>query len=250
MQKLLLLFLLLISVKAFSDNSLIDFINKTKYDQIYCGKNISNKEKKYIKNTATYAVDYCMTDNSLNTQYKTDFEQLLHKAQSQPEKYGFYIATAYMSGLGVERNTKLAGDWMQKSAKAGNTQATYAYYIFELEGGSETCNQQASTCIHTIYKELKKLNTAKAYEILSSYNPDPKTQCKYNKKAVELGSIDAYPAYVACYIESKNQPMTDAMHDKLTQIFSGPSTSLYTKAAAADLLGKKKEAELLYSVVQ
>ena len=250
MQKLLLLFLLLISVKVFSENSLVYFINKTKHDQIFCGKNISNKDEKYIQNTMTYAVNFCMTDNSLVTQYKSDFDQLLNKAQSQPEKYGFYVATAYMSGLGVERNVNLAGGWMKKSAQAGNAQATYAYYIFELEGGSEACNKQASICIQNIYEDLRKLNTAKAFEILSAYNPDPKMQCKYNKKSVELGSIDAYPAYVTCYQNLENKLMTKKMQERLSQIFSDPSTSIYTKAAAADLLGKKKEADLLYIVVQ
>lgn len=252
MKNIFFLFLLLISFKVLADNSLVDLIDKSKHDQIFCGKQLSKKENQYIKNNMAYALDYCISDQSLQRQYKDDFEQLLNQAEKNSKEYGFYVATAYMSGLGVEPNIKIAGDWMLKSSKAGNEKATYAYYIFELEGGSGACNQNENSCIEEIYQKLREINTAKSYEILSSYAYafDLEKKCQYIKKAVKLGSVDAYPAYVTCYQDLEKMPMTKQMRERLNQIFSDRTTSIYTKAAAADLLGKKKVADLLYRAVQ
>ena len=250
MKKILFLICIMVSFQSFSANAIVSLVDQLKYGQYFCDKTTSEKAKHYIENNTAHSLNFCMDNISDNKNYFDDFDALLAADKSNPKKYDYYIGSAYIYGLGVNPDLLTALSWMTKAMKLGNEKAEYAYFILLSSGASDACNKNSTKCFTVRKNKLEKLGTARAYEILASSSEQLSEQCKYNKKSVELGSIDAYPAYVACYIDSENKPMTDTMHDKLNQIFSDPSTSLYTKAAAADLLGKKKEAELLYSVVQ
>lgn len=251
MQKTIFLILIFFSINSFANNSIISFVDQLSYGQEYCAKNISVEAKQYIQKNMIHAIDYCIDeDQSNNPEYQRDLEKLFSQAKNDPKKYDYYIAYAYLAGLGVGPNLQLAGDWLEKSSQAGNEKAIYLYSMFQLKGNSDECNKNTSECFKRVTEKLEKMQTVGAYETLAPYASSASELSAYNKKAVELGSVDAYPAYVTCYQDLENKPMTKQMRERLSQIFSDPSISIYTKAAVADLLGKKKVADLLYSAVQ
>lgn len=243
--------LILLSLMGYAcyANNYTNIIKSIYYQQTYCSIKTPENSVKFLKENAKHAVNYCPSNSDAFIEnQERNYQELVKEAEKDPKNYAYLVGLANIFGLSSDSGAENAEVWFKKGVAAGSNNAKLAYaYLLSTNLLKRCVNyDDPGLCTHESKEILKDLDNSEANTLLMALYPNSlKFTCEYAVKAVQQGSLNAYPSYTACETDNFEKPITSEMKQKLNEVITNKMTSIAAKKQAAKLLGNKKELKLL-----